>query len=689
MNTPINPSVLAVGTRIHAFEVVSCLGQGGMGTVYKVIRDGKSYALKLTSHHQRELSAEQLAQADARARREVATLATISHPNVVQIRAFDHWPTENGSLYIVTDIIDGQPLIEWQQNNTPSYARLACVFRSIAEALGELHRHQIFHRDLKSDNVLVRSDGEPFLIDFGIARHNVAYTLTSAGSIVGTRTHLSPRYCRHITSLECSRGERYNYLPTDDLHAVGIMLYEMLTGVQPFVLLDNDEWSLLLKIAHTPPTPPSLLNPALPKSLSDIVMRLLAKEASDCFQSGQELALALTNAIECADILPRSPLADPGLSSLLLQDEPAPSSSESPFQEPDLLIAPFEAPLKLPPEPPADAQGQRWELPEHLLHVPAQIATRSNDRRRIIALCSVVVIAVVAIQVMLTSLTKSDPRSLLARFDDHAHSAQTSVEEYLPTVLEPARSEQNPKMPERQLTSVQANSRQLTSVQANSITVLPVGSHPSHPSNSSREAPVSDRPQKKRASAVPWLKSAQSLDDERSATETAKLQLPFGIHLQAKLMSAIDSRSIDGAIIEAILTSPLLLKGEPVLPARTMLYGAAKVSGGRVNIRFSRLRLPDDREIAFSGSALDPSDGKFGLAPSRRISASPRAGDLGKIVQSTASFLLGKVGGSSAADVATMAGQQLIHHDETSSQPAAEILLLDPGDHMEVIITDA
>ena len=283
-------TALPPGACIHSYTVVTRLGQGGMGTVYKVQRDGKVYALKLSVQADQPITPQLRAQRDARARREVATLAAISHANVVQVRGFDRWPdTETGHLYLVTDLVEGEHLYHWQRKHKPSLRNIAGVFIQIADALHELHRHHIFHRDLKSENVLIRQDGEPILIDFGISRQQSAYTLTTASNVIGTPTHLSPDYCRFVTTLAGPRGERYAWRPTDDLHALGFMLYELLTGQAPFSTAEGDEWSLLLDIANKVPPRPRELKPALPESLDALVMRLLAKQPSEGFQTGQEL----------------------------------------------------------------------------------------------------------------------------------------------------------------------------------------------------------------------------------------------------------------------------------------------------------------------------------------------------------------------------------------------------------------
>ena len=136
----INPEYLLPGTMIGPWEVVDLLGKGGFGVAYKVRRDGKYYALKLTLFRAADLGAEQRERHEARVRRECGILLQLNHPNIVRVHGFERWPDLNeGYLYIVMDLVNGQKLYAWRDRSVPSLRRMCCVFQRIALALAEAH----------------------------------------------------------------------------------------------------------------------------------------------------------------------------------------------------------------------------------------------------------------------------------------------------------------------------------------------------------------------------------------------------------------------------------------------------------------------------------------------------------------------------------------------------------------------
>ena len=752
----IDPTSLQAGTRIHAYEVVSKLGQGGMGAVYKVVRDGKTYALKMTAQSASEATPEQRAHADARTRREVATLAAISHPNVVQIRAFDRWPdSEEGYLYLVTDLVEGDRLYTWQRKHKPSLRHLCGVFLHIADALYELHRHEVFHRDLKHENVLVRNDGEPILIDFGIARQRSAYTLTSAGTIVGTSTHLSPEFCRFVTSAQGARGERYTFRPTDDLHAVGYMLYEMLTGRPPFALVDDNEWDLLIDIANRLPAPPREANPGVPVALDSLVMRLLAKDAAQRFQTAKELADAFTGLLEQAGQdwdqpfeLPalqqrpafdakgrsrsRQPAAGAELSALLFDEDgsgvrhaqsppavPSPPADSAPAKPtPPTRPVASAPPVPRPAQdfrPPtetrqafqpalqdeaaaAPAPDARPGLPTSLRIASTQLAAREGRPSRATLLAALGGAGAMGLIAFLVlggrAADTARPQSLLSNYDKARHDAASAP---------PQKPSPPPETTTPPPETVSAATRPAQPVPGAEAPVAPV---PAKAQAAAVPKPASNQPVRvAKADAQPassqpaqvqtasWLKTAESIEQPKPAAvqESARLGVPFGAHIRVKLKSTLDSRSAQDALVEAVLHRPLLIRGEPLLPSRTMIYGTAQASNGRFVIRFTRLRLPDDREVAFKGAALDTADGKAGLAPTRRTGAAPSGGDdlPGKVLKASANLVLGKVGGDTASDVASSAGQTVLNHRDTAPSAVEQALLLDAGTDFDIVVQEA
>jgi hypothetical protein len=166
------------------------------------------------------------------------------------------------------------------------------------------------------------------------------------------------------------------------------------------------------------------------------------------------------------------------------------------------------------------------------------------------------------------------------------------------------------------------------------------------------------------------------------AAANAPLGIPTGAHIPVRLLTMLDSRTVGNGPVEVKLPRPLVVRGELVLPAGTLMYGQASATDGRFTIRFMKLRLPDDREIDFAGLAMDRDDGRPGLAASRRIAAAaPAQGDgLGKsIAKNTAGVLLSTVTGGLAQDVARGAGQTAMGHQDSVVVGSGEAQLLDPG----------
>jgi len=166
----------------------------------------------------------------------------------------------------------------------------------------------------------------------------------------------------------------------------------------------------------------------------------------------------------------------------------------------------------------------------------------------------------------------------------------------------------------------------------------------------------------------------------------------MGTHIRAKLVSNLDSRTIAGGPVEATLPVPFVLKGEVVLPARTMLYGHASDSGGRFRIDFTQMRLPDDREYAFEALAFDRGDNKPGLAAAETIAPAQSSGGqegLGlQIARGTGGVLLSQVTGGVVQDVARGAGSAVVTHREDGSKGGGgQAILLDGGAVFDVWIS--
>lgn len=741
----LDPTILPPGTRLGEYVVEARLGHGGMGTVYRVSRGEDQFALKINSHRPQDLPEEQRKDLDARMKREVGTLATLCHPNILEIRSFDRWPKANsGYLYMVTDLIVGDRLYVWQEKTTPSLRKLVTAFARIADGLQEMHRHAIFHRDLKQENVLVRENGEPVIIDFGIARLSNAYTLTSLGAILGTSKYFSPQYCRFLLAGKSAEGAKYQFSPYDDLHAVGFMLYEMLTGKAPFQGSDGDELTLLYAIADQVPKPPVEVNPAVPESLSVIAMRLLEKEPKDAFPSGAALVEALAEAANGADESWDTPFVPPGrrrsftvptvddrgggeearegieanakakgngVDDLLMHEDTLPSppkaptgGAEGPRDETQAPGKAFNPPSSIkqsfaPPEPgtaPAQQEGPKGSAtPVRFQQVQEELSRNSaSDWRK--SLRWLLVGAGVAGGLALVAWPRQarelagPPVPLLATPEGPSAAAVERSER--------ASSSNPPGAAEVRPSTAEAAPAGLNGPEVSDASALkalgenrPTAKHkPNTTAKNSSGLVTATRLGKDEWPS--FLVRPQSLNKPKAANaEPKKLGVPFGAHIPAVLKSNLDSRTIGSGLVEAALKKAFFHRGEIRLPTGTMLYGKATTNGDRFNIEFTKARLPDETEIAITAYALDPADGKPGLQASRRITGEdPSREGVGEtIAKSTARSLLGKGGGDTAGELAASAGNATLNQPSERAQPSnVEVILAEHGSPIELFVRE-
>jgi serine/threonine protein kinase len=273
-------SAIEAGTVIDGrYRVSARLGSGGMADVY-LAHDtllGREVALKLLHHR---FSEDQ--EFVERFRREASSAAGLSHPNVVAVFDRGEW---DGTYYIAMEYLPGRSLKAVVREHGPlSPPDAIDIVVQILLAVRFAHRRGIIHRDIKPHNVILDEEGRAKVTDFGIARAG-ASDMTLTGSIMGTAQYLSP---------EQAQGHAVS--ETSDLYAVGVVLYELLTGSVPFE--GDSAVTIALKQVSAEPIPPSSRNPEVGPALDAVVMRSLAKDPLARFASADEFIAALQQSRE-------------------------------------------------------------------------------------------------------------------------------------------------------------------------------------------------------------------------------------------------------------------------------------------------------------------------------------------------------------------------------------------------------
>ena len=258
------------------YRVTRKLGAGGMADVYLAEDEelGRRVAIKILN--ERHANDDSFVE---RFRREAKNAAGLSHPNIVSI--YDRGEAE-GTYYIAMEYLDGRTLKELLIARGPMPIADAIHYtRQILNALRFAHKKGVVHRDIKPHNVMVDGDGRLKVTDFGIARAG-ASQMTEAGAIVGTAQYLSP---------EQARGAAVDQ--RSDLYSIGVVLYEMLTGNVPFT--GESPVEIAMKHLSDTPRPPSSIRPEIPPDLDMVVLRALAKNPDDRFQTAEEMDAELAH----------------------------------------------------------------------------------------------------------------------------------------------------------------------------------------------------------------------------------------------------------------------------------------------------------------------------------------------------------------------------------------------------------
>lgn len=256
---------------VGEYRIVDFLGAGGMGEVYRALHSkiGRVAAVKVLTQ------ASQSGGFVERFFNEARIQASLQHPNVATLYDFCEVA---GQPCIIMEYVDGQTIserIEAYRAPLP-FSETVYVFEKVCEAIDYVHRHGVIHRDIKSNNIKISSQNEVKLLDFGIAKAQNTQQLTQVGSVIGTLQYLSPELIRGGTA---DAG--------GDIWALGVLLYEMVTGRVPFEA--DTVGDLCDRIGRVEYTPPVRLNPGLPREVAAVIARCLRKNPQERYHTAGEL----------------------------------------------------------------------------------------------------------------------------------------------------------------------------------------------------------------------------------------------------------------------------------------------------------------------------------------------------------------------------------------------------------------
>ena len=260
------------------YKIEETIGEGAFALTYRATDTKllRTVAVKILRPHYAEQDG-----STSRFEREAQAAAQVNHPNVVQVHDYGR---DDDHVFIVMHYVSGPTLGEYVRGqNRLSAAEIVRIVSQVLDGLGAIHQAGIVHRDIKPHNILLEKDLTPKLTDFGVAYFAPALSLTQTGTTIGTAAYMAP---------EQATGEKLG--PQADLYAVGIVLYELLTGQLPFS--GPSPVQVMYQHVNEPPAPPRSINREISPPLDAVILRALAKRPADRYPDAESMRLALVNA---------------------------------------------------------------------------------------------------------------------------------------------------------------------------------------------------------------------------------------------------------------------------------------------------------------------------------------------------------------------------------------------------------
>jgi serine/threonine-protein kinase len=351
------------GQTLGKYRVLDALGRGGMAQVYR------GYHPQLDRHVAIKVLRADLVEQDEfleRFRREAHAVSGLRHANIVQVFDFD---TQDDFYYMIMELLEGDTLrarlneYRLKKERMP-LDEIARILKDILNGLEYAHSEGVIHRDIKPANIMLTKKKQAVLTDFGIAQIVGSTQVTAAGAMMGTLNYMAPE-----------QGLENRCDARSDIYSLGIVLYEMLTGFTPF---DADTpLAILMKHLNDPLPLPSKLDPGLPPSFEQIVLKALAKDPEDRYQSADEMLTAVQKLRHGLSDDPRPVVSPPegfapqivfsGDSRQQIADRPLAS------EDTDMDVQPVASDLKEPSKAASRPQGSVFKRLNHLIENPPSV----------------------------------------------------------------------------------------------------------------------------------------------------------------------------------------------------------------------------------------------------------------------------------------------------------------------------
>ncbi len=287
-----------LGENVGPYRVKEQLGRGGMATVYKAYHANLDRYVALKVLHPAFLEDENFL---ARFQREARLVAKLEHPNIVPVYDFAE---HEGQPYLVMKFVEGETLKALINRGQLSVEQIWAVVDAVGAGLAYAHKQGILHRDIKPSNVIVADDGQMYLADFGLARiAEMGESTLSGDMIMGTPQYISPEQAMGVKDLD----------GRTDIYSFAVILYEMVVGQVPFSA--DTPFSIIHDHIYSPLPLPKTVNPSVPEEVERVLLKALAKERDDRYQSVPELVQAFKDAwdesdVDIAEVTMTKPIAE-------------------------------------------------------------------------------------------------------------------------------------------------------------------------------------------------------------------------------------------------------------------------------------------------------------------------------------------------------------------------------------------